>query len=139
MLTKLSNNRIDLSQCAIVPASHAFKKEMAMDGSNRILSARLGEDIIVTSSPGERSVHGLQGLDLSNGQHISYNHALNNCHDSMTNHKEKYPNINIVDLPFLLQQVPGISLKTGPHFFSKLLFSYGLLGAKISQFALKLA
>ena len=30
-------------------------------------------------------------------QHISHNHALNNCHDSMTNHKEKYPNINIVD------------------------------------------
>ena len=101
MLTKLSNNRIDLLQCVIVPASHAFKKEVAMDGSNRILSARLqarlGEDIIVTSSPGERSIHGLQGLDLSSGQHISHNHALNNCHDSMTNHKEKYPNINIVD------------------------------------------
>ena len=70
------------------PASHAFKKEVAMNGSNRILSARLGEDIIVTSSPGERSVHELQGLDLSNGQHISHNHALNNCHDSMTNHKK---------------------------------------------------
>ena len=27
-----------------------------MNGSNRILSARLGEDIIVTSSPGERSI-----------------------------------------------------------------------------------
>ena len=96
MLTKLSSNRTDLLQCVIVPASHAFKKEVAMDGSNRILSARLqarlGEDIIVTSSPGERSVHGLQGLDLS-----SHNHALNNCHDSMTNHKGKYPNINIVD------------------------------------------
>ena len=99
MLTKLSNNRIDLLQCVIVPASHAFKKEVVMnaDSNNRILSARLGENIIVTSSPGERSVHWLQGLDLSNGQHISHNHALNNCHDSMTNHKEKYPNINIVD------------------------------------------
>ena len=97
MLTKLSNNRIDLLQCIIVPASHVFKKEVAMDGSNRILSARLGEDIIVTNSPGERNVHGLQGLDLSNVQHISHNHALNNCHDSMTNYKEKYPNINIVD------------------------------------------
>ena len=101
MLTKLSNNRKDLLQCVIVPASHAFKKEVAMDGSNRILSARLharpGEDIIVTSSPGERRVHRLQGLDLSNGQHINHNHALNNFHDSMTNHKEKYPNINIVD------------------------------------------
>ena len=41
--------------------------------------------------------HGLQGLDLSNGQHVSHNHALNNCHDSMTNHKGKYSNINIVD------------------------------------------
>ena len=99
MLTKLSNNRIDLLQCVITPASHAFKKEVAMNGSNRILSARLAEDIIVTSSNGERSVHchGLQGLDLSNGQHISHNHAMNNCHDSMTNHKEKYSNINIVD------------------------------------------
>ena len=102
MLTKLSNSRIDLLQCVIVPASHAFKKEVALDGSNRILSARLqarlSEDIIVTSSsPVERSVHGLQSLDLSNGQHISHNHALNNCHDSMTNHTEKYPNINIVD------------------------------------------
>ena len=98
MLTKLSNNRIDLLQCVIVPASHAFKKELAMNaGSNRILSARIGEDIVVTSSPGERSIHGLQGMDLSNGQHMSYNHALNNCHDSMTNHKEKYPNINTVD------------------------------------------
>ena len=66
-------------------------------GSNRILPARRGENIIVTSSAGERSVHGLQGLDLSNGQHIGHNHALNNCHDSMTNHKEKYPNIKIVD------------------------------------------
>ena len=94
MLTNLSNSRVDLLQCVIVPASHAFKKEVALDGSNRILSARLqarlGEDIIVTSSP-------VQSLDLSNGQHISHNHALNNCHDSMTNHKEKYPNINIVD------------------------------------------
>ena len=35
---------------------HAFNKEVAMNGSNRILSARLREDIIVTSSPGERSV-----------------------------------------------------------------------------------
>ena len=87
MLTKLSNNRIHLLQCVIVPANHAFKKEVVMDGSNRIqsarLQARLCEDIIVTSSPGERSVHGLQGLDLSNGQHISHNHALNNCHDSI--------------------------------------------------------
>ena len=36
---------------------------------------------------------GLQGLDLSNGQHVSHNHASNNCHDSidhMTNNKEKY-------------------------------------------------
>ena len=98
MLTKLSNNRIDLLQCVIVPASHAFKKEVAMNaGSNRILLARLGENIIVTSSPGERNVHRLQGLDLSNGQHRSHNYALNNCHDSVTNHKEKYPNINIVD------------------------------------------
>ena len=65
----------------------------------RILSARLGENIIVTSSPVERSVHELQGkgLDLSNGQNISHNHALNICHDSMTNHKERYQNINIVD------------------------------------------
>ena len=98
ILTKLSNNRIDLLQCIIVPASHAFKTEVVMNvGSNRILSARLGENIIVTSSPGKRSVHGLQGLDLSNSQHISHNHVLNNCHDSMANHKEKYPNINIVD------------------------------------------
>ena len=101
MLTKLSNSRIDLLQCVIVPASHAFKKEVALDGSNRILSARLqarlSEDIIVTSSPVERSIHRLQSLDLSNGQHISYNHALNNCHDSIINHTEKYPNINIVD------------------------------------------
>ena len=74
------------------------KKEVTMNaGSNRMLSARLGENIIVTSSPGERSVHGLQGLDPSNGQHIGHNHALNNCHDNMTNHKEKYPNINIVN------------------------------------------
>ena len=80
-----------------VPDSHAFKKEVAMNGSNRILSARLGDDIIVTSSPGKRSVHRLQGLDLFNGQHIFHNLALNNCHDSMTNHKEKYPNINIAD------------------------------------------
>ena len=87
MLTKLSNNRIDLLQCVIVPASHAFRKEVAMNGSNRIFSARLGEDIIITSSAGERSVHGLQGLDLSNGRHRSHNHALNNCHDSMTNQK----------------------------------------------------
>ena len=36
MLTKLSNNRIDLLQCVIVPASHAFKKEVAMNvGSNK--------------------------------------------------------------------------------------------------------
>ena len=41
MLTKLSNSRIDLLQCVIVPASLAFKKEVALDGSNRILSARL--------------------------------------------------------------------------------------------------
>ena len=94
---------------------HALKKEVAMNGSNRILSARLGQDIIVTSSPGERSVtylgpclrriprlavygysHWLQGLDLSNGQHVSHNDALNNCHDGMTNHKEKYSNINTV-------------------------------------------
>ena len=58
-------------------------------------------DLVRTSSsqvgPGERSVNELQGLDLSNGQHVSHNHALNNCHDSMTNHKEKYPNTNIVD------------------------------------------
>ena len=54
MLTKLSNNRINLLQCVIVPASHAFKKEVAMNGNNRILSARLGEDIIVKSSPGEK-------------------------------------------------------------------------------------
>ena len=57
-------------------------------------------DLVRTSSSQvapERSVHRLQGLDPSNGQHISHNHALNNCHDSMTNHKEKYPNINIVD------------------------------------------
>ena len=74
------------------------KERRAMNaGSNRILSARLVENIIVTSGPGKRSVHGLQGLDLFNGQHISHNHALNNCHDRMTNHKEKYPNINIVD------------------------------------------
>ena len=37
MLTKLSNSRIDLLQCVIVPASHAFKKKVALDGSNRIL------------------------------------------------------------------------------------------------------
>ena len=97
MLTNLSNNRIDLLQCVIGPASHAFKKEGAMNGSNRILSARLAEGIIVTSSPGERSVHGLQGLDSSISQYVSHNHALNNCHDSMTNHKEKYSNINIVN------------------------------------------
>ena len=97
MLTKLSYNRTDLLQCVIAPTSHTFKKEVATDDSDRILSARLGEDIIITSSPGERSIHGLQGLDLSNGQHISHNHVLNNCHDSMTNHKEKYPNINIAD------------------------------------------
>ena len=65
MLTKLSNNRIDLLPCTIGPASHAFKKEVPMNGSNRILSATLNDDIIVTSSPGETSVHGLQGLDLS--------------------------------------------------------------------------
>ena len=57
-------------------------------------------DLVRTSSSqvalGESSVHGLQGLDLSNGQHVGHNHALNNCHDSMTNHKEKYSNINIV-------------------------------------------
>ena len=90
MLTKLSNSRIDLLQCVIVLASHAFKKEVALDSSNRILSARLqarlSEDIIVTSSPVERSVHELKSLDLSYGQHISHNHALNNSHDSMTNH-----------------------------------------------------
>ena len=102
MLIKLSNNRIDLLQCVIVPVSHAFKKEVALNGSNRIpparLQARLGEDIIVISSPVQRSVHDeLQSLDLSNGQHISHNHALNNCHDSMTDHREKYPNINIVN------------------------------------------
>ena len=96
MLTKLSNNRTDLLQCIVGPTSHAFKKEVPMNGSNRILSARLGEDVIITSSPGERSIHRLQGLDLSNGQHVSHNHALNNCHDSMTNHKERYSNINIV-------------------------------------------
>ena len=33
MLTKLSNNRIDLLQCVIGPASHAFKKEVAMNSS----------------------------------------------------------------------------------------------------------
>ena len=33
-----------------------FKKEVAINGRNRILSARLGKDIIVTSSPGERNV-----------------------------------------------------------------------------------
>ena len=33
MLTKLSNNRIDLLQCVIGPASQAFKKEVAMNGS----------------------------------------------------------------------------------------------------------
>ena len=32
MLTKLSNNRIDQLQCVIVPASHAFKKDVAMNG-----------------------------------------------------------------------------------------------------------
>ena len=48
----------DLLQCVIGPASHAFKREMAMNGRNRILSARLGEDIIDTSSPGERSALG---------------------------------------------------------------------------------
>ena len=71
----------------------------------------------MTSSPGERSVTylepvlrqdplvwqymgtatGLQGLGLSSGQHLGHNHALNNCHDSMTNYKQKYSNINIVD------------------------------------------
>ena len=54
-------------------------------------------DLVRTSSSQERSAHGLQGLDLSNGQHVSHNHALNNCHDSMTNCKEKYSNINIVN------------------------------------------
>ena len=38
LLTKLSNNRIDLLLCVIVPASHPFKKKVAMNaGSNRIL------------------------------------------------------------------------------------------------------
>ena len=105
--------------CVIGPVSHAFKKEVAMNGRNKILSARLGEDIIVTTSPGERSITYLgpvlrqhllfgsiwvqpraAGFALLNGQHVSHNHTLNNCHDSiehMTNHKEKYPNINIVD------------------------------------------
>ena len=80
------------------PSAYRVKTEVVMNaGSNRILSARLGENIIVTSSPGKRSVHELQGLDLSNSQHINHNHVLNNCHDSMANYKEKYPNINIVD------------------------------------------
>ena len=117
MLTKLSNNGTHLLQCVIDPASHPFEKEVAINGSNRITSARLGEDIIVTSSPGERSVHRLQGSDLSNGQHISHNHALNNCHDSMTNHKERYPNINIVDQ--LQRSTISITCTTGlRHIFN---------------------
>ena len=91
-----------------------------MNGRNRILSARLSEDIIVTSSPGERSVTDLRpvlrqepsfgsiwvqpwaagfGLLQWSTRKLSHNHVLNNCHDSIdyvTNHKEKYPNMNIV-------------------------------------------
>ena len=91
------------------------KKEVAMNaGSNKILSARLGENIIITSSPGERSVHGLHGLDLFSGQYISHTHTLNNCHDRTTNHKEKYPNTNIVDQ----LQRSTISVTTNPrHIF----------------------
>ena len=32
------------------------KKEVAINGNNRILSARLGKDLIITSSPGERNI-----------------------------------------------------------------------------------
>ena len=46
----------DLLQWVTGPVSHAFKKEVAMNGGNRTLSVKLADDIIITSSSGERSV-----------------------------------------------------------------------------------
>ena len=112
LLTEVSNNR---TRSVAGQASHAFKKEVAMNGRNMILSVRLGEDIIVRSSPGERSVTylgpvlrqdpsigstymgtaiGCRGwtCPVVNTQVIIY-HASHNCHDSIdywTNHEEKY-------------------------------------------------
>ena len=118
-----------------------------MNGRDRTLSARPSEDIIVTSSPGERNVTypgpvpkqdpsfsgrymckatGCRVWTKSSHQQLSHNHASNNLHDSidhMTNYR---------DLQLLLQHVPGIFLQVQLHFFSKLLLSSSLLGAKIN-------
>ena len=122
------------------------------------MSGHEQQNIIVTSGPGERNFnylgpvlkqdpsfgsllaafvysHGLQGLDLSNGQHVSHNHASNNCHDSntyyLTNPKERYQCINIIDQ----LQRSTISMTTSAkhifiaqlHFFQSLYFSLVLL------------
>ena len=62
---------------------HAFKKEVTMNGRNRILSARISssqEVLILGQCHGRiphltvyEYSHQLQGLDLSNGQHINHN------------------------------------------------------------------
>ena len=56
MLTKLSNYRMRSVTRCHRPSWPCIFKEVAMNGRDRILSARLSEDIIVTSSPGERNI-----------------------------------------------------------------------------------